>query len=491
VTIVETLDHRDLFASAFQTGDWSRWKTFLGAAYGLDLSPQDLELYRQCTGRETPPVAPAREVYAICGRRSGKSRVAALVAAHVAAQDYRDRLAVGEWATVACIAPDRAQAQVVFSYIRALLRESTLLRRLVARETADTLELRNRVRVEVGTASHRTTRGYTFAAIVIDEMAFLRSDDSSEPAEEILRAVKPGLATLDGIVIGISSPYARRGALWQKFRRYYGKDGPVLVWRAASTVMNPTLPPSIVEDALAEDEAAARAEYLAEFRSDVESFVSRDALEACVIPGRRELPPASDTHYVAGIDPSGGSSDSFTMAVAHHERRSDAVVAVLDCVREVRPPFSPDAVAEEFAGVLKSYRLTSAVSDRYAGQWPVETFGRHGIHLEQAAQPKSDLYGALLPLLNSARVELLEDRRLEAQLLGLERRTSRAGRDSIDHAPGGHDDRANSAALALTLAAAQGRDTGEVLASGLRDPNDLPPSLVFWDSPGPRGGILH
>jgi hypothetical protein len=55
----------------------------------------------------------------------------------------------------------------------------------------------------------------------------------------------------------------------------------------------------------------------------------------------------------------------------------------------------------------------------------------------------------LLPLLNSGRVELLGSRRLVAQLVGLERRVSRGGKDCIDHAPGAHDDLANSAAGAL------------------------------------------
>ena len=71
---------------------------------------------------------------------------------------------------------------------------------------------------------------------------------------------------------------------------------------------------------------------------------------------------------------------------------------------------------------------------------------------ELAEKPKSDLYGALLPLLNAGRAELLDLPRLAAQLIGLERKTARSGRDSIDHAPGGHDDIANSCAGALLLA---------------------------------------
>jgi hypothetical protein len=58
----------------------------------------------------------------------------------------------------------------------------------------------------------------------------------------------------------------------------------------------------------------------------------------------------------------------------------------------------------------------------------------------------------LLPLLNSRKVQLLDDRRLISQLHGLERRTARGGKDSIDHAPGSHDDAANAVAGALVLA---------------------------------------
>ena len=76
----------------------------------------------------------------------------------------------------------------------------------------------------------------------------------------------------------------------------------------------------------------------------------------------------------------------------------------------------------------------------------------HGIRCEQSAEPKSSLYTNLLPFLNSNRIELLDHPRLVAQLCGLERRTARGGRDSIDHAPGGHDDLANAVAGAAALA---------------------------------------
>ena len=81
--------------------------------------------------------------------------------------------------------------------------------------------------------------------------------------------------------------------------------------------------------------------------------------------------------------------------------------------------------------------------------WPAARFAEHGIAFEQSARPKSDLYCDLLPLLNAKRVELLDNPRLAAQLVGLERRTARSGRDTVDHTPGGHDDLANVVAGVL------------------------------------------
>jgi hypothetical protein len=101
-------------------------------------------------------------------------------------------------------------------------------------------------------------------------------------------------------------------------------------------------------------------------------------------------------------------------------------------------------VIDEFATLLKSYRVTHITGDRYAGIWPVESFARVGIKYEQSVAPKSDLYRDLLPLINSRRIELLDNPRLVNQLTALEQRTARGGRDSIDHPPGAHDDLINA-----------------------------------------------
>jgi hypothetical protein len=104
---------------------------------------------------------------------------------------------------------------------------------------------------------------------------------------------------------------------------------------------------------------------------------------------------------------------------------------------------------------MKSYRISEVTGDHYAGEWPSEQFRKCGIKYVTSELPKSGIYQEWLPLLNSVRTEMLDIPRLITQACGLERRTSRAGRDSIDHAPGGHDDVVNAAAGVLVMVAAK------------------------------------
>ena len=82
---------------------------------------------------------------------------------------------------------------------------------------------------------------------------------------------------------------------------------------------------------------------------------------------------------------------------------------------------------------------------------------------EVSDKTRSDLYRDMLPVLNSGRVVLLDDEKAVSQIVGLERRTARGGKDSIDHAPGGHDDIANAVAGAISLASQSSGSGGWVM----------------------------
>lgn len=421
---------------------WAAWRTFWSVLDGLPLDDAGLELYRQCTGRTRLPGKPIHEAALIVGRRGGKTRNAALRALYRAIRtDYTTILADGERGTIPVIAAERKQARQALNYVKGLVKLPIFLPYL-ERTLAEAVEFRTGVTVEVHTASYKTVRGYSIIDVLADEIAFWSSDDMANPDSEILTALRPGMATIpDALMLMLSTPYARRGELYRAWERHYGQDqAPVLVWVAPSLTMHPSLSATVVERAYEDDPIAAAAEYGAEFRRDVEAFLSAEAVAAVVNRARPlELESLGNARHVAFVDPSGGSQDAFTLGIAHREGSR----VVLDVVRERRPPFSPDAVIAEFAALLKSYRISSVVGDRYGGQFPRELFAKYGIEYRTAEKTKSDYYHELLAPVNAARVELPHHPRLIAQLVGLERRVSRSGKDSIDHAPGGHDDLAN------------------------------------------------
>jgi hypothetical protein len=453
LTILDVMQDRAVFGKWFGGASWAAWRAALAAVFALPMTPDMLETYRTHTGRSAPPTGPAREAWFVVGRRGGKSRIAALAAVFLACfRSYADVLAPGEVGVVMLIAADKKQARLLLRYILGLLDAVPMLAALVTGRTQDSVTLSIGVVLEVHTRSFRTTRGYTIVAAICDELGFWTSDESANPDIEIIAGLRPAMLTIAGaLLLGISTPYARRGVLWTAYAKHYAKDGdPVLVWQAPTLAMNGALDPHVVGSAIEADEVSAASEYLAQFRSDLEAFVSREALAACVEPGRYELPPVAGTGYVAFVDPSGGASDSMTLAVAHAKVQRWAVV---DALLERKPPFSPEAVVVEFCEVLRRYGVAEVTGDRYGGEWPREQFRKDGVEYRLAEKPASDLFREWLPMVTSGRCELLDHRKLIAQALALERRAGRAGKDSIGHPPGGHDDLVVAVAGACVLAA--------------------------------------
>jgi hypothetical protein len=310
VDIISSMSRGGLFARWFKKPEtWSAWLAFLKACFGLELSDGERAIYTKCTGRTDLPSEGFQEAWLCVGRRGGKSLILALIATFLAAVvNWSEYLVGGERGTIMIVAADRRQARVIFRYITSLLKETTLSR-LIERETADALDLNNGITIEILTASFRTVRGYTLIAALCDEIAFWRSDEGgASPDSEIIAAIRPAMSTVpNAMLLCASSPYARQGMLFDTHARHYGKaDDPILVWKADTKTMNPTVPDRIIKEAYDDDPARAAAEYGAEFRSDVETFMRREVIEACTVRGRNELPPVKGVAYSAFTDPSGG-----------------------------------------------------------------------------------------------------------------------------------------------------------------------------------------
>lgn len=456
VTIRDLMTDPALFGHQFGGESFSNWRALLAGFYGLELTPEEQASYLALTGRTVAPDAAFDELWLVVGRRGGKTQAAALLAVFEAFfRDHTNKLSPGEVATVMLLAADRKQARSVFRYISGLIDSNPMLNAMVVREDKESIELSNRTAIEVHTASFRATRGYTVSFCCCDEVAFWRSEDSANPDAEILNAIRPAMASLEGRLVALSSPYSKRGALWDAYRRYYATgDAHSLVAQAASKTMNPSLPQRVIDQAYDRDPESAKAEYGAQFRSDLEAFIERAAIESVTRAAPLELPFNSRNRYVAFVDPAGGGQDEYTLAIGHRED----TCMVVDLIRAKRGV--PAEITAEYAAILKAYSVHKAHSDKYAGSWPADEFKKHGITIEYSPKPRSELYLDALPAITSGRVEPPPIDKLLAQFVGLERKTSRTGRDSVNHSPGAHDDIANAAAglIALNAQKAAHRD---------------------------------
>lgn len=208
------------------------------------------------------------------------------------------------------------------------------------------------------------------------------------------------------MLIGISSPYAQRGLLYTKHRDCYGQADPdVLVVQAGTKVFNPTIDATIIEQAHRDDPESAAAEWDAQFRSDLTTFVDRAIVERAVETNVKERPFDRAYRYNAFCDPSGGQHDSMTLGIAHREGER----SVLDCLREVRPPFSPDDVVTEFVRTMATYRLATVTGDRYAGSWVSEAFRKAGVRYVASGRTRSEIYLDALPSLMAGTAVLLDE----------------------------------------------------------------------------------
>ena len=475
MNVIDVMNDAEAFARWFAGPSWDAWQVILRGAYALPMSPSDLITFGELAGGRPPPKRRVKQLYVVGGRRGGKDSIASLLAVWAAAleEGHRGRLRPGERALVQLLACDREQSKIVLGYIRSYFDEIPDLRAMVVSETRNGFDLNNDVSISITTNSFRQVRGQSILLSIFDEASFWKSEQTVKPDVETYRAVLPGLATIpDSMLVAISSPYRKAGLMYEKFKTHYGRDSDdVLVVQATSRQLNPTLDASLVEQALEDDPAAARAEWLAEWRNDIASFIDVEMIEACTDRGVLVRPPRFGTRYVAFVDAASGTgADAFAVGIAHQDK--DEII--LDLVHEVKPPFSPSTAIAEVCGLLVGYGVKSVVGDKYAPGFVAEGFQRHRVRYAYSERDRSQIYVEALPLLTSGRARLIDNKKLTLQFASLERRTSPGGRDRIDHGVNGHDDLCNAAAGAL-VEAATGRKpmmiSGEALKrAGQPDP---------------------
>lgn len=448
----------DLMDAAGMVGaDWLPWRSFWKAVYALPMTPDELVIFQRHTKRDAPPSAAVAEAWMCIGRGGGKTRNSALHSVFRAITFDARTVDPGEDVVIPVLASDRRQARSALKYIRGFNALPVVQPYVFRGELKEVIEYKTGANVEVMTASKKAPRGYSCPTANCDEIAFWESEeDHANPDHEVITALRGSLGRVTGsLLLALSNPAAPKGELYDAVQQYFGRDDPdVLVWTADTLSMNPTYDQRTITRAFKKDPVIAASEFgsggVVTFRQGRAALFDAEPLTAAIVTGRRELPPMEGTKYWAFVDAAEGSrsGDSMTLGIAHREGSR----AVLDLVRELEPPFNPgQVIATTFGPLLEQYGCREVTGDRHAQGFVTESFAACGVKFVPSTLTKSELYGELLPLVNTNAVELLDTPTLRNQLLALQRRSVRGGRDSIDHPSGGHDDVSNCAAGAVVL----------------------------------------
>jgi hypothetical protein len=412
ISMRDALADDRLLGRALPGASWDVWRILLIASAGEALTDSEREVFKRLTGREREPGAMVDCLLVVAGRRSGKSRAAAVFMTWLATCCSWEELSLGERGMALVVAPTERQASVTDDYVRAIIDDAPLLASLVEDRTQHFLRLRRGVALEVLPANARWVRGLTAIGIALDETAFLPSnEDAANSDVSILESLRPSTATTSAPIVITSSPATTTGIVHSLWKKHFGPDGDplCLVVQSDSLGLNPTLRKSVIDRAFEENAESAAAEFGGMFKEPLSAFLSREIIERCVERGVSEHQPLPGLAYQCFIDSAGGSgTDSYTAAVGHRSRDKDRDVIVIDALYESLPPFDPLAVCAALAGHLKRWNILQVTGDSYSANFIVSAFGKFGITYVQSKLDASALYLAALPAFTSNTLALLD-----------------------------------------------------------------------------------
>jgi len=333
----------------------------LKAVYGLPLTSEELEVFKLTTGLKSYREGTEQsEATFILGRRSGKSdKIASSIALYEACcRDHQ--LSVGQMGIVMIVASEKKrQAKIVHSYCLKKLEQSAALKKLIRRVTAEEIELRNDVAIQVFPCSIARVRGQSLICFIGDETAYWKIEGRDVDVE-VLDAARPGLDFSYSKLIKISTPYMRRGEIFQDFKEYWGKpNDDVLVFQGSTELFNPAFyerKKKQLERLKKRKPLTFETEHLAYFRSDLSNMYDSIVIDNAINFDRPlELPYIEDFEYKSFVDVAGGGGrDSYALAIGHLEGER----IVIDVVRSSVPKFNPDEVTAQYCELLNQYGVS-------------------------------------------------------------------------------------------------------------------------------------
>jgi hypothetical protein len=453
--IIDALQDRRLLGGLpvfRELSTWSRWLVLAKALYGLAMTSDEEQVFSHHTARayRRRPDGFPRLVF-IGGRQCGKDRFTDSAIVPFEAMRAKPEMDGTDLYLLNVAQDNRSALRTQRMYASAPFERVESLRLMVRNKTADVLTLDNGINLACYPCRPAAVRGVRSRLVNLQEFAFYRNSENQDVSREMLRAITPTLATTQGRLIIMSSPYAASGALYELHRQHFGQDdSDTLVWVATAPEMNPTLSPDYLTRMLADDPDAYRSEVLGEFREGLSLLFDPAQIDGATDAGIVARPPDYGGTYQAAFDGSGGQKDAAALGIARRLPNGQSELAAL---RVWPAPHNPLTVVADAASLLKAYGLTTCEGDRYAAGFVVEAMRREGITYRPSKMDKTEAYLEFANRLASGQVRLLDHPDLRRQLSSLERRRGTT-KDRIDHPRGQHDDAAVAAVFALLAASA-------------------------------------
>lgn len=434
----------------------------LKAIYGMELTPEEHEIYKTLTNGSTYVAGrEVAEVILACGARGGKSSVICtiitLYESIVRAYHWRKYLRKDETGYAIIVATRLQQAQDIIQRNAAkMMLDNSLLRRFLAEEpTLQRITLTNGLEIMSIPCNSRAGRGIPIFLLLFDEVAHFFTEGKRADTT-VYNSLSPRLAQFPGAKTGlISTPAAKQGMLWEWFKE--GFDIPHrATFQAPTVVMNPMVDRDyLARQQLRDPENYAR-EFEGQFAERIGAYFSPEILTGASVLGG-DVAPAAGHRYMGGIDQSGlAGKDRFGFSIAHKEGKK----AVVDVARSWETT-DADVILDEINSLAGAYNLEAILIDRYAKGWVASAIEKMGISVDMRPMLPI-IYANAKTLLLSSKLLIPDNPELRQGLVNTVAYYGRNNALSIQHerTRDGHADLADATITAVYAA------TQEVFAEG-------------------------
>lgn len=439
-----------------------------------DVFYTETELYELMTGfaYDSDKMKARNRINLIVGRRGGKTTLAAIIAIYSTIKvNWKPFLTKTPVATVLVLSHSVDLSEEILDILKQLVENSPILNRLrnlrkknttkifhlkvpFFKEGTKEVEYSN-VRIKVGAASKKTTRGSAVCTLLCDEIAYWNlSEESAEPDTEILKAARMSLLQFKehGTIIKMSSPGIKQGVLYDEWNKREDLQDIYVQFKAPSWVWNTILGKVEFQGEHKLDPDGFDTELRANFVDSISNFILPEFVDMCVTKGISFQPPSDDskTIYSAAIDAAfKGDRFAFSLVGYNEKRVTQYVLKYWEGSK--KKPVQIHEVASYIRTICRQYGLNQVVGDQYSFQPMRELFLQYGIDLVEntfTLPYKRKIYFGLKRLIHNQQIDILDIPLLHKEIKELVVEQTSSGQIRIGHPQGGSDDLSDATAVA-------------------------------------------